>query len=89
MQVDLTPKLEAVVQAELESGRYKTATDVVGEALRLLEEGEQLLEIRRQGLCGEIVEGLDALRRGEQVDGETVFDRIEAELDAHDRPGPG
>jgi antitoxin ParD1/3/4 len=89
MQVYLTPKLEAVVQAELESGRYNTVIDVVSEALRLLEEREQLLEVRRQGLRGEIAEGLDAVRRGERVDGESVFNRIEAELDAHDRPGPG
>jgi antitoxin ParD1/3/4 len=38
MNVSLTPELEKFVSAKVESGRYKSASEVVREALRLLEE---------------------------------------------------
>ena len=41
MNVSLTPELEQYVSAKVESGRYNSASEVVREALRLLEEHEQ------------------------------------------------
>ena len=41
MNVSLTPELERFVNAKVESGRYHSASDVVIEALRLLEEQDQ------------------------------------------------
>jgi hypothetical protein len=38
MNVDLTPELEALVQGKIESGRYNSPSEVVREALRLLEQ---------------------------------------------------
>jgi antitoxin ParD1/3/4 len=38
MNVSLTPQLEKFVSAKVESGRYNSASEVVREALRLLEE---------------------------------------------------
>ena len=40
MNVSLTPQLEEFVNAKVESGRYTSASEVVREALRLLEEHE-------------------------------------------------
>ena len=82
MNVNLTPALERLVQDKVRSGRYHSATEVVGEALRLLEERDQSWELRRQELRAKIAEGLDSLRRGEGVDGEEVFVRLEAELES-------
>ena len=42
MNVSLTPELEQYVSAKVESGRYNSASEVVREALRLLEEHEQV-----------------------------------------------
>ncbi len=74
MNVDLTPELEQLVQTRLNSGRYHSASEVVREALRLLEQRD---EVRNQ-----IEEGWQSAQRGEVVDGDQVFDRLDAELEA-------
>jgi len=53
MNVSLTPELERFVQEKVHSGRYASASEVVREALRLLEEHEkvravQLAEFREE-----------------------------------------
>jgi antitoxin ParD1/3/4 len=39
--VDLSPELESLVQAKVESGRYHDAADVIGAALRTLDREER------------------------------------------------
>jgi antitoxin ParD1/3/4 len=41
MNVSLTPELEQFVAGKVESGRYTSASEVVREALRLLEEHDR------------------------------------------------
>ena len=41
MNVSLTPDLEKFISGKVESGRYNSASEVVREALRLLEEHDQ------------------------------------------------
>ncbi len=38
MNVHLTPELEQLVQTKVQSGRYNSASEVVREALRLMEQ---------------------------------------------------
>src|SRR5262245_22535008 len=45
-----TPELEAVIDAKVESGRYTSATEVVREALRPLDEADHLQELRMNQL---------------------------------------
>jgi antitoxin ParD1/3/4 len=71
MNVSLTPKLEALVDERVRSGWYQSASEVVREALRLLEEVEQLRSARLKHLRKEISAGLQDLERGHS----TVFDR--------------
>ncbi|MBD3560548.1 type II toxin-antitoxin system ParD family antitoxin, partial [Planktothrix sp. FACHB-1355] len=42
MNVSLTPELEKFVQEKVKSGRYLSASEVVREALRLLQEQDQI-----------------------------------------------
>ena len=42
MHVSLTPDLERFVQEQVYSGRYPSASEVVRDVLRLLEEHEQV-----------------------------------------------
>jgi antitoxin ParD1/3/4 len=56
MNVSLTTELENYVRAKVESGRYLSASKVVREALRLLEQKE----IRLKELRSEIRKGLDS-----------------------------
>ena len=60
MNVSLTPKLESLIEQKVESGLYNSASEVVREALRLLEERDQLLALRRDELRKEIQKGLDS-----------------------------
>lgn len=63
MNVSLTPQLEAMIHERVESGRYASASEVVREGLRLLEEREQLDHLRSL-----IAVGLEQSERGELID---------------------
>lgn len=70
-----------------ESGRYRSVSEVVSEALRLMNERDQILVLQKDEIEKIIGEGLESLRAGKRVDGDAVFDRIEVELDALERSG--
>lgn len=77
MTVSLSPELEKLVQAKVESGRYTSESEVVEEALRLLEEREvHLNELRAR-----VDKALAEADRGEVVDGEEFMQRMLDELD--------
>ena len=78
MNVHLTPELEQLVQRKVKTGRYNSASEVMREALRLMEERDQLLKFRKDELSKKIAAGLDALRRGEGVEGEEFFTQLES-----------
>jgi len=46
--VSLTPELEALVDRKVASGRYRSASEVVRAALRLLDERERRVERKLQ-----------------------------------------
>lgn len=58
MNVNLSPHLEAMVKNKLASGRYTSASEVVREALRLMEQQDQLRALQLQQLQQNIKEGL-------------------------------
>jgi len=76
MNVSLTPELEQFVQSRVASGRYQTASEVVREGLRLLEEREQARETALKELRAKIRRGIEQADRGELLDGDTVFEEI-------------
>jgi len=87
MNLQLTPELEELVQSKMNSGRYSSASEVVREALGLMEERDRLLVARKDEIRNKIADGLQSLRLGKGVDGEAVFDRIEVEIDDLERNG--
>lgn len=76
LNVSLTPELEQFVQSRLASGRYQTASEVIREGLRLLEEREQAREAAIEELRAKIRRGGEQADRGEVFDGEAVFEEI-------------
>ena len=64
MNVSLTPHLEDLVRGLVASGRYNSASEVVREALRLVEEREQLRAIKLEALRRDVQQGLDDLEAG-------------------------
>ena len=77
MNVSLTPQLEKFVSAKVESGRYNSASEVVREALRLLEEHDSARAARLTEFNEELGRRLAALDRGEVVDPSAVRARLQ------------
>jgi antitoxin ParD1/3/4 len=67
MNVSLTAELEHFVSAKVESGRYNSASEVVREALRLLEGQDQMRTAKLAGFNQELARRLDGLDRGGHV----------------------
>jgi antitoxin ParD1/3/4 len=65
MNVSLTPELEKLVNKKVESGRYTSASEVIREGLRLLEEHDEFRRIKLETLKREIARGVESLERGE------------------------
>ena len=80
MNINLTSELEQLVQRRVESGHYNSPHEVLREALRLLEHRDAVFTLRKDQIRKQIEEGWQAAQRGELVDGDEVFDRIDAEL---------
>jgi antitoxin ParD1/3/4 len=77
MNISLTPELEEFVSTHVQSGRYQSASEVVRQGLRLLQEQETAQEARLEGLRNQIRIGLEQADRGELLDGEAVFEELE------------
>jgi len=60
MNISLTPHLEEMIRAKIASGSYNSASEVVREALRLLEEEDQLRSLKMERLRKDIQEGLES-----------------------------
>jgi len=81
MNVSLTPELEKLVQAKIESGRFRSASEVVEKALRLLEQQEIDRETALKELHARMDQALEEADRGEVVDGEEFMQQMLDELD--------
>ncbi|WP_035708437.1 type II toxin-antitoxin system ParD family antitoxin [Niveispirillum irakense] len=60
MNVSLTPQLEAYVRAKVETGLYTSSSEVVREALRMMEQRERQQQEKLEALRRDIQEGLDS-----------------------------
>ena len=84
MNVHLTPELEQLVQNKVQSGRYNSASEVVREALRLMEQKDEVRTIQLQELRNRIDRGLSQAERGEGTDGEVFMQGLIQELDTRE-----
>lgn len=77
MNVHLTPELRKLVDDEVASGHYSSASEVVREALRLLVEERHWREnIRRK-----IASGLAEAKAGKLIEGDKVAARLRKRID--------
>jgi len=60
MNINLTPQLERLVRGKVSSGRYTSASEVVREALRLMEEQDRLRAMKLEQLRRDIRAGLES-----------------------------
>ncbi len=83
MNVHLTPELKKLVEEEVATGLYGSASEVIREGLRLLvEERRWREEVRRK-----IAEGIAQAKAGQLVDGEEVIEQLLRRIEAHRKKG--
>ena len=80
MNVSLTPELEQFVHDKVKGGRYLSASEVVREALRLLEERDRLHQAKLAELRQHLAIGIEQADRGELIDGDEVFAELEDDI---------
>jgi len=76
VNVSLTPELDAFLESRVKSGRYQTTSEVVREALRLLERHEKGREDALQRLKSKLRKGAKQADHGELLDADEVFDEL-------------
>jgi antitoxin ParD1/3/4 len=69
MNVSLTPELDRYVHSKVETGRYTSASEVMREALRLMQDADEIRRLQLEGVRNHIQAGLDALASGDYVEG--------------------
>jgi antitoxin ParD1/3/4 len=79
MNVSLTPELERLVEQKVGSGEYKSASEVVRHALRLLSREDQEYQARLDALRAEIQFGIDDFDQGRHAPKDEVFAELRAE----------
>ena len=81
MNLSLTDELEAWISERVKSGLYRSSSEVVREALRLLKEQEELKALRRDELKAMIRQGIDDLDAGRSrsLDADVIADLKEFE----------
>lgn len=60
LNINLTPRLEELVRQKVSSGRYNSASEVVREALRLMEEQDELRALKLRQLRRDIRQGFES-----------------------------
>lgn len=64
MNIFLTPQLEDFVEQQVASGLYASTSDVMQEALRLMQEQDALKSLKTSLLQQEIQQGIEQLDQG-------------------------
>jgi antitoxin ParD1/3/4 len=60
LNVNLTPQFEELVRRKVSSGQYNSASEVVREALRIMEAHDELQSLKLEQLRRDIRDGLDS-----------------------------
>ena len=85
MNISLTGELERLVQRKVESGRYRSASEVIRAGLRLLEREDERTEVRLTEIRAQVQAGIEQAERGELVDGEEAVARAKRRASAKRR----
>ena len=85
MNVSLTQELEKLIQEKVQSGMYYSASEVIREALRLLQERDELRLQRLEAVRQQINRGVGQLDRGDGIDGEEFFDNLKRKAEKRRR----
>ncbi|MGA8145083.1 MAG: hypothetical protein WB987_14445 [Candidatus Acidiferrales bacterium] len=76
MNIRLRPKIEELIQQDLERGPYQSVDEYVEKAVTMLHEQEAWLVANRSDINLKIEEGYAAAQRGELLDADDVRSRM-------------
>ena len=76
MEISISPEFQQFIEGQLALGAYATPSEVVGDALRLLQLHDRERETLVSNLRQKIAVGLEQLDRGEAVGADEVFDEL-------------
>jgi antitoxin ParD1/3/4 len=83
----LPDEVKELVRTQIEAGRFRSVDEVVCEALRLLQEREELFASHREDLRIQIAEGVAAEERGELRAGAEAIAEVRRRIDERLRRG--
>ena len=85
--INLTEHFDRFVEYQVSSGRYSNASEIVRDALRLLEEQEQEREAKLKALRQAAKQGFDEIDQGKGIvlKGKNAIRRLIAEIEAEVR----
>ena len=89
MNISLTNELEEFVHEKVKTGMYLSASEVIREALRVLQERDKLRELKFKQLQDEILSALAQLDKGESEIFDSAKIRAEGRKLRHGRRGDG
>lgn len=76
MNVSLTKELEEFVRRKVESGQYRSATEVISAGFALLEREDEFGDARIATIRAQVEEGIAQAERGQLGDGEEAVARV-------------
>ncbi len=80
MNIQLKPEDEQFIQTQIARGKYENASEVIGKALKLLEEWEKGYQNWVEETRQKVEVAIEQLDRGEGIDGEVVVEQLREKL---------
>ncbi|MDQ3439223.1 MAG: type II toxin-antitoxin system ParD family antitoxin [Planctomycetota bacterium] len=86
LNVSLTSTLRQYVHSKVESGRYESASEVIRDSSRAIQEREQAAETFWSGVRAKVAVARRDVAEGRTEDGESAMDEILAAVKADEPP---
>lgn len=83
MNIALKPEYEEFIRSQIQSGKYGSAEELIGEAIALLRERKQRIKELRQ----KIAVGTAQIAKGQVTDGELVFAKLQEKIEHIEQSG--
>lgn len=88
MNVSLNPHFDEFIQQQVKAGHYNSASEVIRDALRLLEQQQKLYQEKLEALRSDIQAASTSLHDGEGVPAEESFERLNTLIEKTEKTKP-